>query len=124
MNSQEKSVLFALISESKGFGDGVAVYPFESTLKKLIPNSIDAKLTIYSLQQKEFITLGEKAGFDRMHKVPSMYPVYFVTTAGFEAALKAREEEIDINEKIQTGELDDIELPDFLDGESNHDDDL
>lgn len=121
MNKQEQTVLFELISKSKGFGDAVAVYPFESTLKKLFEQPVDAKLSIYSLQKLGLIQLGEKAGFDELRKMPSLYPVYIVTTEGWETALKLRGEEWNIHEKIERDSLDDIELPDFLNDEENDD---
>jgi len=114
MNNHEQSVLFALISESKGLGAGVAVYPFESTLKKIIANPIDAKLVIYSLQKLGYITLSEKEGYDHLRDKQAMYPVYIVTEKGFEAALDIRKTEQYITGKIESGSLDDIDLPDFL----------
>ncbi|MFM8839487.1 MAG: hypothetical protein ACKOFB_00070 [bacterium] len=114
MNAKEQAVLFELISRSKGLGDSVAVYPFESVLKGLFDQMVDAKLTIFGLQKKGFIKIDEKAGFDEFRKRPSLYPVYIITTKGWEYALKARGEELKIKEKIEQESLDDIELPDFL----------
>jgi hypothetical protein len=114
MNNHEQSVLFALIAESKGLGAGVAVYPFESVLKKIIANPIDAKLVIYSLQKLGYVTLSEKEGYDHLRDKKAMYPVYIVTEQGFEAALEIRKTEQYITGKIESGSLDDINLPNFL----------
>jgi hypothetical protein len=114
MNNLEKSVLFSLISESKGLGAGVAVYPFETTLRKIISNPVDAKLVIYSLQKLGYLTLSEKEGYDHLRDKAAMYPVYIVTEKGFEAALEIRKSEQYITDKIESGSLDDIDLPNFL----------
>jgi len=114
MSTEEEAVLFELIKKSKGLGDTVAVYPFESILKGLFDNLIDAKLAIYRLQKQGIIKLDEEAGYDDFRKKPSLYPVYIVTTEGWETALKLRGEEKTINDKIKRDSLDDIELPDFL----------
>ncbi len=119
MDNFEKSVLFALISQTKGLGSTVAVYPFESTLKRIISNPVDAKLAVYGLQKKNYIILTEKEGHDQLRDKPAKYPVYMVTDEGFQAALEIRKAEQDIIEKIESGSLDDIDLPDFL-----HDDDF
>ena len=115
MDNFEKSVLFALISQSKGLGPSVAVYPFESTLKRIISNPVDAKLAVYGLQKKNYVILTEKEGHDQLRDKPAKYPVYMVTDEGFQAALEIRKAEQDIIEKIESGSLDDIDLPDFLD---------
>lgn len=114
MESNEKSVLFALISQTKGLGSTVAVYPFESTLRKIISNPVDAKLAIYGLQKKNYIILTEKDGYDHLRDKPAKYPVYIVTDEGFQAALEIRKAEQEIIDKIESGFLDDIDLPDFL----------
>ena len=114
MNNLEKNVLFALISESKGLGAGVAVYPFETTLRRITSNPVDAKLIIYSLQKLDYLTISEKEGYDHLRDKAAMYPVYIVTDKGFEAALEIRKTEQYINDKIDSGSLDDIDLPDFL----------
>lgn len=116
MESNEKSVLFALISQTKGLGSTVAVYPFESTLRKIISNPVDAKLAIYGLQKKNYIILTEKDGYDHLRDKPAKYPVYIVTDEGFQAALEIRKAEQEIIDKIESGFLDDIDLPDFLTG--------
>lgn len=114
MESNEKSVLFALISQTKGLGSTVAVYPFESTLRKIISNPVDAKLAIYGLQKKNYLVLTEKDGYDHLRDKPAKYPVYIVTDEGFQAALEIRKAEQEIIDKIESGFLDDIDLPDFL----------
>jgi hypothetical protein len=121
MNNFEKTVLFALISESKGLGSTVAVYPFESTLKKIVSNPVDAKLAIFGLQKKNYIVLSEKDGFDHLRDKPAKYPVYIVTDEGFEAAQELRKTEQDIVDKIKSGLLDDIDLPDFLQKDDSED---
>ena len=121
MNKQEQTVLFELIAKSKGLGDTVAVYPFEIVLKKLFDATVDAKLTIYNLQKQGYVQLEEKAGFDELRKKTSLYPVYIVTSDGWEAALKLRGEELTIYEKIEQDSLDDIELPDFLNDDEDED---
>lgn len=114
MNSKEEALLFELVSRSNGYGDGVALYPFESVLRDMFENKVDGKLAIYSLQKQGIIQINEKAGWDEFRKRSSLYPVYIVTTDGWEYALKARGEELKIKEKIEQESLDDIDLPDFL----------
>lgn len=123
MESNEKSVLFALISQTKGLGATVAVYPFESTLRKIISNPVDAKLAIYGLQKKNYIILTEKEGYDHLRDKPAKYPVYIVTDEGFQAALEIRKAEQEIIDKIESGFLDDIDLPDFLTGDIDNTED-
>ncbi len=123
MESHEKSVLFALISQTKGLGSTVAVYPFESTLKKIISHPVDAKLAIYGLQKKNYIILTEKEGYDHLRDKPAKYPVYIVTDEGFQAALEIRKAEQEIVDKIESGFLDDIDLPDFLNNDIDNTED-
>ena len=123
MDLNEKSVLFALISQTKGLGSTIAVYPFESTLKKIISNPVDAKLAIYGLQKKNYIILSEKDGYDHLRDKPAKYPVYIVTDEGFQAALEIRKAEQEIVDKIESGFLDDIDLPDFLNNDIDNTED-
>ena len=123
MESHEKSVLFALITQTKGLGSTVAVYPFESTLKKIISHPVDAKLAIYGLQKKNYIILTEKEGYDHLRDKPAKYPVYIVTDEGFQAALEIRKAEQEIVDKIESGFLDDIDLPDFLNNDIDNTED-
>ena len=84
----EKVVLFELVTESKGIGDSVAVYPFESNFRKLGIKEDDATLTIASLQERGFVSLGKEEGYDDLHNRKSFYPVYRVTKDGFKWALQ------------------------------------
>ena len=83
LGKEEQILLRELVSESKGLGDGVAVYPFKSNVRRIGMSSEAASTTIASLQERGFVVLEEEAGYDDLNDRPSAYPVYRVTKKGF-----------------------------------------
>lgn len=82
LSPDERAVLVALVAESHGIGDGVAVYPFESTVRKLGMEG-RSSVVIAALQDHDLVVLGEEMGYDRLEQRESPYPVYQVTPRGF-----------------------------------------
>lgn len=90
LSNEEQILLRELVGESKGIGDSVAVYPFESNIRKFGMTRENASLTIASLQNRGFVAMDEQAGHDDLRNKASMYPVYRVTKDGFRWALQNR----------------------------------
>lgn len=95
LTNNERSVLLALIDKSMGIGQPIAVYPFESELRKLSLLNVDGRLAIMGLQDKKLITFEEKVGFDDLRGRKASYPVYTITTEGFKQGLSLRAAEIE-----------------------------
>jgi len=88
LSDAESSILKELISESKGIEDAVAVYPFQTNLKKLGLPKLESSSSIGSLQEKGFVKLDKEMGYDRLEERESDYPVYRVTSKGFRYFVK------------------------------------
>lgn len=82
LRSDERTLLDALVAESHGIGDGVAVYPFESRIRALGFEGRSSVL-ISALQDHGFVVLEEDTGYNRIEDRESKYPVYRVTARGF-----------------------------------------
>ena len=81
LSDDERTILDALVAESKGIGFGVAVYPFESVLKDLPIDRPSA--VVANLQERGFVEIGEEDGYNTMIGEFTKFPVYRVTAAGF-----------------------------------------
>ena len=82
LRSDERALLDALVAESHGIGDGVAVYPFESRIRALGFEGRSSVL-ISALQDHGFVVLEEDTGYDSLEDREAKYPVYRVTARGF-----------------------------------------
>lgn len=88
ISNEGKVLLKELVAESKGIGDSVAVYPFESNIRRLGISMDSASITIASLQERGFVSLGEELGYNDLEKSETSYPVYRVTKEGFRWAIQ------------------------------------
>jgi hypothetical protein len=90
LSTTEQALLLALVAECKGIGWGVSVYLFESVIRELGIDLVDANIAVAGLQQKELVRLEERAGWDKVEDRASLYPVYCVTSQGFTVTLQVR----------------------------------
>lgn len=83
LSEDGRRILEALVANSKGIGFGVAVYPFESVVRKLGMRDVKAGTAIAELQEHDFVELADEEGQSPLSGETTTYPVYRVTADGF-----------------------------------------
>lgn len=83
LSEDGRRILEALVANSKGIGFGVAVYPFESVVRKLGMRDVIAGTAIAELQEHDFVELADEEVQSPLSGETTTYPVYRVTADGF-----------------------------------------